>query len=426
MAYSSSLTEKLAALGIHLPAWPEEPEGDSTSGDWIQRGQTYAEGLRLWRAQLRNVPESTKGVVDQLLRHLHDTGQLRVWDQVVYGAIKPEIQGLPDQNCWRECTKLIRSSSLTPAQLMGIAIDQAERGHFEATRQGFNELSKSDTLDEAAAKDVCLNTLYRATKNLPRGEDADDKEMPHLIGKHISTIKLIHEFIDLQTRGKSIHCNDLAERLFHSTTNPTIIVCGMRHSASTALFNAIRLGFERAGKQLSANYSEYFEISNMKCVTGLAHLTKIHEYREDHYKRANFVITTRRDLRDTVASAKRRGFSLLAKVGGAVQYAAYNRSLHEAWHDKSDLEISYDYFIANPVLAIKDVFELLGLNSSLAAQVAEEVNALPTNNYPVTLLSDTHITDPNRELTFRDTLELKDIASINQRHSDWLQRYSYI
>ena len=74
MPTSSTLTEQLATLGIHLPAWPEEPDGGGATGDWIQRGQAYAEGVRLWRAQLRNAPESTKGVVDQLLSHLQDTG----------------------------------------------------------------------------------------------------------------------------------------------------------------------------------------------------------------------------------------------------------------------------------------------------------------------------------------------------------------
>ena len=63
MPTSSSLTEQLATLGIQLPAWPEEPEGGAT-GDWIQRGQAYAEGLRLWRVQLRNPPESTKGLLE--------------------------------------------------------------------------------------------------------------------------------------------------------------------------------------------------------------------------------------------------------------------------------------------------------------------------------------------------------------------------
>ena len=101
MPANSSLTEKLATLGILLPGWPEETEGDCASGDWILRGKAYAERMRLCRAQLRNAPENTKAVVDQLLQHLQDTTELGVWDQLVYSAIKPEVQGLPEMNVGR-------------------------------------------------------------------------------------------------------------------------------------------------------------------------------------------------------------------------------------------------------------------------------------------------------------------------------------
>jgi len=142
MPTSPTLTEQLATLGVHLPAWPEEPEGDGATGDWIQRGQAYAEGVRLWRAQLRNAQESTKGVVDQLMRHLHDTGQVGVWDQLVYGAIKPEVQGSPDYERWQACTKLIRSSALTPAQLLGIALELAREQRLTAATYGLKRLLK--------------------------------------------------------------------------------------------------------------------------------------------------------------------------------------------------------------------------------------------------------------------------------------------
>ena len=142
MPTSSSLTEQLATLGVHLPAWPEEPDDGDATGDWIQRGQAYAEGVRLWRAQLRNAPESTKGVVDQLLRHLHDTGQVGVWDQLVYGAIKPEVQGSADYERWQACTKLIRSSALTPAQLLGMALEMAREQRLVAATYGLKRLLK--------------------------------------------------------------------------------------------------------------------------------------------------------------------------------------------------------------------------------------------------------------------------------------------
>ena len=426
MTSNSTLSENLATLGIVLPAWPDEPEVDSASGDWIQRGKAYAAGVRLWRAQLGNAPESTKGVVDQLVRHLQDIASLGVWDQLVYSAIKPEVQGSPDYERWKASTKLIRLSELTPAQLLGIAIDQAENGYFENARRGLNRLSEEGLLDQALTKDLCLNVLYGAADNLPRVESVQGDQMSGLIDKHISFIKLIRELINYQSSTRNDDNNYFLNVILQSVANPVVILAGMRHSASTALFNAVRIGFKLSGRQISANYSEYFDISSMRSCTGMVYLTKIHEYRHDHCQCSDYVITTRRDLRDSVASAKRRGFSLLDKVGGTVQYAAYNRSLHEAWHDKSDLEISYDHFIDNPVQTIKDVFELLGINPGLAVQVAEAIKTIPTNNYSVTLLSSTHITDPNRELVFRDTLASKDITAINERNKDWLQRYSYI
>jgi len=140
MPISSPFTEQLATLGVHLPAWPEEPEGGGATGDWIQRGLAYAEGVRLWRAKLRNAPESTKGVVDQLLRHLHDTGQLGTWDQLLSAAIKPELQGAPDDERWQAYTRLVGSSELTPAQLLGMTLELARQGRLAAATDGLKRL----------------------------------------------------------------------------------------------------------------------------------------------------------------------------------------------------------------------------------------------------------------------------------------------
>lgn len=167
MASSSSLTEQLASLGIHLWAWPEEPEGGGATGDWIQRGHAYAEGVRLWRAQLRNAPESTKGVVNQLLRHLHDTGQVGVWDQLVYGAIKPEVQGSPEYERWQACTKLIRSSALTPAQLLGMALEMAREQRLAAAAYGIKRLLKEHPgMDAQQRLQICAELV--ATANTSR------------------------------------------------------------------------------------------------------------------------------------------------------------------------------------------------------------------------------------------------------------------
>jgi hypothetical protein len=71
---------------------------------------------------------------------VQDIGQLGLWDQLVYGAIKPEVQGSPDYEKWQTSTKLIRSSALTPAQLVGMALEMAREQRLEAAIDGFKRL----------------------------------------------------------------------------------------------------------------------------------------------------------------------------------------------------------------------------------------------------------------------------------------------
>ena len=163
MPVSSKLTNQLASLGIILPALPEEPDGDCATGDWIQRGKTYAEGIRLLRAQLRNTPKSTKALVDQLVRHLQDTAALGVWDQLVYAVIKPEVQGSPEFERWQTCTKLIRSSALTSAQLLGITLEMAREQRLAAATYGLKRLLKEQTgIDALQSKQLCLELVETA------------------------------------------------------------------------------------------------------------------------------------------------------------------------------------------------------------------------------------------------------------------------
>ena len=66
MPTSSTLTEQLATLGVHLPAWPEEPEGGGATDDWIQRGSAAYERWQEW-AKLIHSSELTPA---QLLEEL--------------------------------------------------------------------------------------------------------------------------------------------------------------------------------------------------------------------------------------------------------------------------------------------------------------------------------------------------------------------
>ena len=213
MPTSSTLTEQLATLGVNLPAWPEEPEGGGATDDWIQRGQVYAEGVRLWRAQLRNEPESTKGIVDQLLRHLQVTGQVEVWDQLVYAAIKPEVQGSADYERWQACTKLIRSSALTPAQLLGMALEMAREQRLAAATYGLKRLLKElPGMGRQERLQLCSGLVATAnTSRLMQYAQSGSADWERAVGLHEEMVGLLAAAIAAEMPGDSSPCADQEE-----------------------------------------------------------------------------------------------------------------------------------------------------------------------------------------------------------------------
>ena len=162
MPTNSTLTEQLATLGVHLPAWPEEPEGGGATGDWIQRGQAYAEGVRLWRAQLRNAPESTKGVVNQLLRHQENSDQLIPWDRWLNAAIHQEVRQVVTLDRWRTCIGLLRDAPLSRAQVLGGLLALADAQQLGGAVIGALRLLTDEPIATKEAVEVCALLTSRS------------------------------------------------------------------------------------------------------------------------------------------------------------------------------------------------------------------------------------------------------------------------
>lgn len=204
-----------------------------------------------------------------------------------------------------------------------------------------------------------------------------------------------------------------------------IVVAGMRHSGSTAIFNVIRLALEKNGIDFVGFYSEQKNADYQDQVDRRLQLIKTHEFRDDISCTDSLIITTRRDLRDSVASAVRRDFSLLMGVGGAVEYAKYNRTLHDIWLPLSDHVVVYEHFISEPLVCIEKLLQIIGLRDVDVREIYREVLSLPKDQYQTTLLSPSHITDPEHKLSYKDTLDDNLIRKINSDHALWLQRYGY-
>lgn len=204
-----------------------------------------------------------------------------------------------------------------------------------------------------------------------------------------------------------------------------IVIAGMRHAGSTALFNAVKIALEMKQIRFVSFYSEGKDKEALDSPDAPLLLIKTHEFRDDIVDRANLVITTRRDLRDSVASAKRRDFPILQKFGSAVEYAKYNRSLHDMWLPHSHCEFVYEAFMQDPEPEIARVLQQLCLDGLDVAEISRRIHNLPTDQYSTTLLSPLHITDPERIHSYRTTLAPDAIAAITRTNRDWLDRYGY-
>jgi hypothetical protein len=127
-----------------------------------------------------------------------------------------------------------------------------------------------------------------------------------------------------------------------------------------------------------------------------------------------------------VASAVRRDFAMVGRLGGGVEYAKYNKSLHDMWLPLSDYEFIYEDYMQEPVKIVREVLKVIGINvEDLANKIHKQVSELRTDQYRTTLLSPTHITDPARQYTFRDTLDDSEIEKINSDNQVWLSRHGY-
>ncbi|WP_417225846.1 hypothetical protein [Amphritea sp.] len=204
-----------------------------------------------------------------------------------------------------------------------------------------------------------------------------------------------------------------------------ITVAGMRHSGSTALFNILRLAIQSLGVSIESGYSEHLKFDEKLNSKKEVFLIKTHEIRDDIRDISNIVITTVRDLRDSVASAQRRDFDLLNDVGGVVAYAKYNRSLHDSWEQYSDYIFNYESFMRAPREEIRKLLSFLGLADVSVEYIHNSIMNLPIDKYEITLLSPEHITDPERLENYKTTLSVKEINIINKQNFSWLKRFGY-
>ena len=315
----------------------------------------------------------------------------------------------------------------------------AIQGRSEIAKQYFLDSVNIGTNKSAASLASHTRTVKQLTGLglLPEVQefiDLDSSGSKPPLSKQLEKTLVNYEALkDFVTSGRNVSDEVVIERpdtvrlqqLLSSGKEIDLVVAGMRHSGSTAVFNLLRLSLKSLGIEFESGYSDSeHEWLNENKRNRQLRLIKTHEVRDDLFRSDAIVVTTNRDLRDTVASASRRGFGRLKQLG-AIEYAKYNRSLHHYWDQRSHYEFMYEDLMMDATKAASALFNFLGMQAVDVSSVVAGVNGLATDEYEETLLSPSHITDPDRILSYVDTLEAKDVKTITRQNYKWLLRNGY-
>jgi len=200
MPTSPTLTEQLATLEVHLPAWPEEPEGGGATGDWIQRGQAYAEGLRLWRAQLRSAAATDSTGGERLITTVQDLAPQSAWDQRVTRYLLSDLRGDSDYRQVQAAVKFAFADGCTAAQRLGAAIDLARSGFVVCAVDAIKKLVECQQVSEQECLEVCallVANLQTASSNgVPISSNEHANWWRLNLAMHLQAIRVLATGVD--------------------------------------------------------------------------------------------------------------------------------------------------------------------------------------------------------------------------------------
>lgn len=342
--------------------------------------------------------------------------------------IKSELLNLFVSNCYESLGRIefLMSNDLngdvyfrkSATTLKASDTDMAVRFRYMSACLDFNKSKEFAT------------TLSEEFKLNPKADYTQlEKRLSVLESKQKKLVSLIDRYSALSTEQytnavQRTESSELLINLIERGHKPMILIAGMRHCGSTALFNLVRLALNHLGYTVFSGYSEKIEIDKLKTLKEDCAVIKTHEIQDDIKDLADIIICPIRDIRDTIASAKRRSFPMLESMG-VIEYSKHNRLLCQTWSALEDYCFRYENYMNEPEKEVGKLYSFLGIPESLSNNIITEVNDLPTDKYHETLLSATHITDQSRQLTYFDTLTSFEVKQITKYNWLWLKEYGY-
>lgn len=209
-----------------------------------------------------------------------------------------------------------------------------------------------------------------------------------------------------------------------------IFAAGMPRSGSTWLFNAARLLSAETGGDVVAGWIG--DLAALAPATCDDLVVKLHNADPKLAARANFIFTSRRDLRDVGASIRDMGWAKSDK--GVMRQVAKVRRAHDFWAARADLDIDYRDILEKPRDLLKRLATILRIPIDGAALtriekelsgLAAEPSRMTTQHDALNLMHATHRFD-GRAGSWRERLSPELAAAIVEEHGDWLRRYGFM
>ncbi len=205
-----------------------------------------------------------------------------------------------------------------------------------------------------------------------------------------------------------------------------IIVAGMGQSGSTALFNLIRWVCEDNGLQTLSFISNEGkkipeDINKYNIILEKDHLS-------ENWKDVDIIFTPRRDIRDCVASKRRRD-NLASGLHGCFVAGFHNIFLYERTIEKGGISIHYEDMKTNPLKTAKEIADRVGICSPSLEKAIEKLHNLANGNcdkpYEVSAFHPKMLTNKGIIGGYKTTLSEKEVNLMNNCFGWWLKKEGY-
>ena len=206
-----------------------------------------------------------------------------------------------------------------------------------------------------------------------------------------------------------------------------VLAAGMYRSASTWLYNAVRLILEATNPNIYAFWIDDFDPE--RAARSDIFIVKLHDPNEELAFYAWRILTTHRDLRDVARSGRDMGLadsteSMVELLGRCVRNDDF-------WSARAHFDAAYEDIVSNPGAVVRKVGFTVGrpIQRSMEALIVNKLSSLqtPANAITydkVTLIHPRHRFD-GRSGSWRDTIDADTVARIEGEFGWWLKAHSY-